>query len=459
MQDESVQQASEPMQVDEPSSSVQNQVRPPSRPGEQVDLRDGDEKQLLPIPQTPPHTASPKELQKEDTIVIEHHETFSPELLAQMNVKVRDFAYESKLPPIPSIPRVRLQQPDQRPLKRLKLQRDDRENPFSQRARQLNGGAEVGPAVRIGRPLERKSTEPVLIPTGTTHHGPTRAMGFLDLSEYSGVAFPRLAGLPHSPPASRHEQDSEFLTGSPGAAGPSRTTRPQLPPLSFPGYPSQPPLGDSQESDLQVDTPLITPVGSVQWPIVDTSEIPTSQLDTESQQPAQDDVTYSQLGFSQQPFSQPSESQMDCPVASAHTSPARTERSGCPSPDTKRTLAAAGPATPYSPRSSPAPLAGLHPPAVPGSFRCFPEFPALPPTPSDSPHSPPSRYFLRKRANSPSASTSAGAVLPSPRRKAQKLPSPLRTRLAAVTRQSSHSRSPKSSRQSPRARPLKKTVA
>ncbi|ETW82426.1 hypothetical protein HETIRDRAFT_408790, partial [Heterobasidion irregulare TC 32-1] len=43
-----------------------------------------------------------------------------PISLAQHNIKVRDFAYESVLPPIPPIPRLRSVQAGPRPLKRLK---------------------------------------------------------------------------------------------------------------------------------------------------------------------------------------------------------------------------------------------------------------------------------------------------------------------------------------------------
>jgi len=45
---------------------------------------------------------------------------------------------------------------------------------------------------------------------------------------------------------------------------------------------------ESQESEPYVDTPPVTPRGSLHWPVPDTSNTPASQLDTETQTTAQE---------------------------------------------------------------------------------------------------------------------------------------------------------------------------
>ncbi|KAI0062599.1 hypothetical protein BV25DRAFT_1916108 [Artomyces pyxidatus] len=241
------------MPIDQHFSSIQNEPSPLFRLEEQD--TEGDGKKLS-------SHDGPKELWSEgDTVIIEHHDTFSPDLLAAKNIKVRDFAYESKLPPIPSIPH----DPDRLP-------------PFPVAA---------GSSSQIAR-----------------------------LQQTSLVSFPD-----HFPP---------------------------------------PPLSDSQESDL-LDTPIITPVGSFQWPIADTSDIPTSQLDADFQSMAQLGDTFAPI------LELTSKSQADCSTASTQARWAQPNSSEFPSPNATCTVATAGLASPRPPRTFTTPHPGRHFPAAPGS--------------------------------------------------------------------------------------------
>ncbi|KAG6817863.1 hypothetical protein H0H87_001695 [Tephrocybe sp. NHM501043] len=180
-------------------------------------------------------------------------------LLAELGIKVRDFAYESKLPPVQPY-RVRQIQPGPRPLKRVT--RDggaDEEDIF-----QTSSKAE---ASSLKKPrLEREDTEPDM----TQHQvNPARARGFVNINNY----------VPQTPSCSQSQ------------------------PPWF-SQPSSQPL-ESQESEPYVVTPIVTPNGSYQWPEVNTtSDVPASQLDTESQSNDPLLLTYSQFGMVE-PESQP----------------------------------------------------------------------------------------------------------------------------------------------------------
>ncbi|THV08291.1 hypothetical protein K435DRAFT_787800 [Dendrothele bispora CBS 962.96] len=162
------------------------------------------------------------------------------EELERMGVKVRDFAYESVLPPIPSYRRHRRQvQPGPRPLKRSHL--EDADEPMSQRsedAREEIQGDE-DPAGKADRKIADLFDRDV-------NSIPTRGRGYSDLNLYDFAT---------------ESQQSEWYS-------PSH---------------SQPPLAhglESQDSEPYISTPFVTPNGSLQWDPEDTSAIPASQLDT-----------------------------------------------------------------------------------------------------------------------------------------------------------------------------------
>ncbi|CAA7260070.1 unnamed protein product [Cyclocybe aegerita] len=188
----------------------------------------------------------------------------SEEQLAKLGVKVRDFAYESKLPPVRTI---YLQPRQVQPSAPQGLQREDTEEDesFSQ-----SQGV---------RSLERTNTEPTVAAAP-----PSRTRGFLDLANYT--------------------LDSNSLDSQTPMAYPESQASAGLPEIVF----------ESQDSDMPPnDTAIVTPNGSFQWDVEDTSDTPASQLDTESQAPEPEIISYSQLGFSQpsEPSSQPAPSEGD----------------------------------------------------------------------------------------------------------------------------------------------------
>jgi hypothetical protein len=167
-------------------------------------------------------------------------------LLASFGIKVRDFAYESTLPPIASIPRVPRQVlPGPRPLKRARKDYDGSEDEPSPQPPRSQGGRSVSDsrytdAPRKSRPLERKSTEPASDPSIALS---ARARAYTDLSGYDPL---------------------ENMTL------PLRTLSIQVstlpPPSQLNDPPDQPssPSG-SQETEPYIHTPSVTPNGSLQW--------------------------------------------------------------------------------------------------------------------------------------------------------------------------------------------------
>jgi hypothetical protein len=166
-------------------------------------------------------------------------------MLASLGIKVRDFAFESKLPPIQPIYRHPRQiQPAvvRTTLKRQWVEPGE-DDFFSQSSSQPETSQ---------KKLERTSTEPAILfaPDSTD----------IDDYEYDGL-----------------QQPNDY----PGS---------QQMPLS---------IFESQESEPYVDTPLVTPQGSLQWAVADTSSIPASQLDAESQFTALEPASHS--SFSSKP--------------------------------------------------------------------------------------------------------------------------------------------------------------
>ncbi|KAF9054967.1 hypothetical protein BDZ89DRAFT_1330 [Hymenopellis radicata] len=257
----------------------------------------------------------------------------SSEELAHMGIKVRDFAYESKLPPIQPYRRPQVQPASPRRL-----------------ARKQGTDQDVGQAAAK---LERVVTEPV---DESSQSRREPAYGNMDVDFQ-----------PLMMPAEITQDDDWYI--------------PQ----------SQPPLIDSQESDPYVDTPLVTPNGSLQW-IRDTTSIPASQLDTESQQPAPEMLSFAQLGFSQ-----PDDDGMDVDLAPALT---------------RRNDSRLSPLTPLSslssmstPHSSPSP-----PPEVPSPRYNLRKRPSPPPAVESR-----SRPATRRPPNSGRIAHHKAAVSPKPR--------------------------------------------
>ena len=154
-------------------------------------------------------------------------------LLASMGIKVRDFAYESKLPPIQPIYRHPRQ--IQPAVVRTTLKRQWAESGEDDYFSRSNSQPESSQ-----KKLERTSTEPAIPPVP-------------DIDDYDHT-------------------DSQQPNNYPESQ--------QMPP----------PIFESQESEPYVDTPLVTPKGSLQWPVADSTsnDIPAlaSQLDAESQSTA-----------------------------------------------------------------------------------------------------------------------------------------------------------------------------
>lgn len=380
----------------------------------------------------------------------------SPGTLARHGIKARDFAYESNLPLIPSIPRARKVMQGARPLKRTKRyfeQPDD--DVFTVDTHSQSQSATAGPlssqsqepdqqheSLNKSRLLERKSTEPVIIPERESHR-PYRDVGYADLSQH--------------PSSSQAAQRSPRHTLTPTT--PTAVTRtptkfsPVSLPFPFPATRRFTVEGDSQESELSTDTPLVTPKGSLTWPTpYITSDVPASQLDNNnSQAPALDTMpTYSQLGFSP-PFSQAPDSHPDtdtdtdtATVDAALRSPPTIEVvSNVPHPSLDPIDPARG-----SPPPSPSPSR---------TRRSRTSRPLTDPGPPLTPDAGGPRYFLRK--NGPQGQDhDSSPSLRRRRKSSMKALTPYPVRGPPATRQSAHAASSDSPGRSARTRPLRKAT-
>lgn len=227
------------------------------------------------------------------------------ETLQSLGIKVRDFAYESTLPPIAPIPRVpRQTQPTARSLKRARGNWEEEDGAPSHFSRPQFGREATNAGMQASskpESLVRKATEPLEFNSPPVSK---RAMGCADLSRHvlfgSQLPFrtPRRALRVHRTPPRR-----------------SSTT-----PLTSPlfGSPSEEPSqGASQESEL-----VMTPAGPASWDIEDTSLIPASQIDTESLDFVREEISYSQIGLCSQ--SSPLATSLSTPMRSlapGHVSP------------------------------------------------------------------------------------------------------------------------------------------
>jgi hypothetical protein len=226
----------------------------------------------------PPNFLAPSDVQPQ--VLRPSSQQPTVETLRSLGIKVRDFAYESTLPPIAPIPRVpRQTQPSARPLKRTRgdLEEEDR---LPSHPLRPQFGCEATNASSKPESLVRKATEPLEFSPPPVSK---RAMGCADLSRPvlfgSQLPFrtPRRALKVHRTPPRR-----------------SPTT-----PLTSPLFGSpleEPSQGASQESEL-----VMTPASPASWRIIeDTSSIPTSQMDTDLLAFVPEEISYSQLGLSPQ---------------------------------------------------------------------------------------------------------------------------------------------------------------
>lgn len=435
-------------------------------------------------------------LQREDTLVVSEHPEEEPtpiaEIMAVYGIKVRDFAYECVLPPIPPVRRPRPMQTGPRPLKRSRPEEAD--NDVFTGNGVLQPSAELATAEAKATPSKltekRQSPEPPQKRAVT----PTRATNLGPLSQRAQNNSPGPSQPPRTPP---RRTRTPLHRGQPLQRSPafhedlfSQASQSQSQYYSQ----SQPPLiVDSQPLSQDTDSQsLVTPYSS-QMIVTETSDVPASQLDRESQLPVPEDISYSQLGLRISPDSQP-DSQMSSPPRT-RDSPLpslRSMRSGSPSPSIKRALGGKNMRTPFRtpsavPTSNGRP-SGSKKPNTQASTPS-PDTTSSPPPAASSPNDtpapsspPPPRYYLRKRPNSPDVTVPEG-IAPSgpiirPGRRARSRSTsnangkangagaqtngtsgPARPRRisSTISRQSAHAKSPiKASKDTPSARPLKK---
>ncbi|KAA1466588.1 hypothetical protein DENSPDRAFT_44755 [Dentipellis sp. KUC8613] len=377
-----------------------------------------------------------------------------PDELARDNIRVRDFAFENVLPVIPSVKRGRRISNAARPLKRPKRWQNDNQDSIQEGGEIHKAGLAFNTQIQTGeqlkgkgKPLERKSTEPDIVPEKSDRR-PVRNLAYTDLSEREDYGDFEMAQTSAPSQMQENQPSRRYWPGR--VLEPSQRIR--FGPSAL--VSSQPPLvGDSQDTEPLIDTPLLTPHGSHRCDVSDTSAIPLSQLDAQLERYAPEDVTLSQLGFS------PERSQPDNILQDTASIPSNgIEHSTMPNPTPRRLklIAPGGSLSALSPMSSLTSLA-LSPQAENRPLPTAPT-PSPPVAASSRPRTSP-RYFLRKRAASPPRNTAPTA--PARHRSTRKtgktstVPFP---RLPAASRQSAHSRSPRASKLSPRARPLKRTA-
>ncbi len=229
-----------------------------------------------------------------------------PQLL-EWGVKVRDFAYERTLPPVPTV----YLQPRQIQPSEPKDVNDPNDPHYvleEERKKKVYSFAST-------RKIERTATEPVLES---------------DLLPPPRREFPKIKRT--------HAQLD--LGSQPQSYSPSHPLH-LLPDDAINKSPeSQPVPGltmDSQPAEQWVDTPIVTPNGSLQWPmdpnVTDTSAVPESQLDSDSQAPPiPEPLSYSQMGFSHpaSPQSPTRDNGHRAPLLSSHARSPSTGVGGSP---------------------------------------------------------------------------------------------------------------------------------
>lgn len=367
----------------------------------------------------------------------------TPAELAKLGIKVRDFAYECVLPPIPPYIRGRAQVIVGRvPAPRLQPNENEEDSdPFRAGPSQPKASFSKKPASQNrgrgkARSVERESTEP----DDSQLPPPSRERGYVDiLTEYQ--------------PAFQSQPDAHSPRTPPALA--PLYTNSQSQSIWAPEYSSQsqsiPSFAYSQESNY-IDTPLVTPNGSLQWPEPEIGSAPISQMDTDSQLPAVELLSYSQLGFT------PIESQMESPSQSSMPPPLIRSSSSPLSAPPSSPLPTVALAPEVRQRHSVGRAISSPSPTRPSRSRSprrrrRDESPASSPL-SDLLPSPQPRYNLRKRrAASPEAQPSARRATRSQSRQPQSQPPPARPPI--FSRQSMQAKG-KSQQNSKTTKPIRK---
>ena len=156
--------------------------------------------------------------------------------------------------------------------------------------------------LKKAKALARELTEPIDPQVSSSQTPLARHTGFFEIGQsLSTLARGSNYASIHPATPQRHTLSPSPLNRTPSTA-PSWLSMSQRDP-------------ESQDSDAWIDTPLVTPNGSLQWRVTDTSAIPASQLDAESQLTVAENVTFSQLGFTpnqsqlpEHPFDDPTDS-------------------------------------------------------------------------------------------------------------------------------------------------------
>ncbi|TFK79709.1 hypothetical protein K466DRAFT_656821, partial [Polyporus arcularius HHB13444] len=224
--------------------------------------------------------------------------------LTTQGIRVRDFAYENTLPPVTTVPRFSVQVQPRRPriLRRTRDMHDghadgeesDEEDPTVPKTWCIDSNGDgVSHAYRYRKKtatLERTLTEPA------DEEPPSQGIN----ARASGSTQPfRRFRLPPARPRQEGAQ-CPFTPPRPIRHSQSQSPNRFLSPINTMS-PSQPSAQDeSQETESWIDTPLVTPNGSLHWPVQDTSALSASQLESVLPQlgDAEQNITLSQLGFS-----------------------------------------------------------------------------------------------------------------------------------------------------------------
>ncbi|TFK43751.1 hypothetical protein BDQ12DRAFT_709452 [Crucibulum laeve] len=264
-----------------------------------------------------------------------------PEFLEAMGIKVRDYAELSKLEPIRSYfpPGY---QPPKRPLKRLREWVE--EDPVEKEARQKRLQHIHAQGFSLRREQVFSAIDQIQLETNSECEpglsAITREQCFVDIEKYQPQNQPQYYTRPSS---LKREQGFTDLNRS-YTLNDHHLVESQITDAG-----SQPPVPyfESQNSEPRINTPPVTPNGSLKWDIVENSSISASQLDRASQATDAGIFSFSRMGFSQPPldgtlqsiptqcpraeptysliFSQQQEAPVTIPSQSAPLAPAATE--------------------------------------------------------------------------------------------------------------------------------------
>lgn len=217
-------------------------------------------------------------------------------MLATHGIKVRDFAYESKLPPVPSYKRPIIAGPRRLKRTRAEYEAGDCEEDDEQLLQALaryslhpKFRAELRPSKRV-RVLERVNTEPVEESQGQP------STGFSNISEITDT----------------YTEPSNSQPRTYGCASPPVTPRPT--PVSLPRSPFDPiqsprvlrstsphPTVDtemlSHDDEPWVDTPKVSPDDSLDFPFPRGNNLPTPRIQSPARSPFATSVTFTGISF------------------------------------------------------------------------------------------------------------------------------------------------------------------